>query len=80
MTWRGRLRRILPYVVAGGSGFDPKKHPRDTGHSFAAVWQGVLDVDQTWNGHKIPIDVNVAALPSPSSVAGEVVAAFRGGE
>ena len=21
MTWRGRLRRILPYVVAGGSGF-----------------------------------------------------------
>jgi len=50
------------------------------GHTFAAVWQGILDVKQTWNGHKIPIDVNVASLPSPSSVVGEITSAFRGGE
>jgi hypothetical protein len=69
-----------PFWVAKSGGFDTKKHPRETGHSFAAIWQGVLDVNQTWNGHKIPIDVNVAALPSPSSVVAEVAQGFRGGE
>jgi hypothetical protein len=34
-------------------------------------------VTQTWNGHKIPIDVNVASLPSPSEVVAD---AIRGGE
>ena len=66
--------------MAKSKGFDTTKHPREMGHTFAAIWQGVLDVTQTWNGHKIPIDVNVAALPSPSSVVGEVAEAFRGGE
>jgi hypothetical protein len=69
-----------PFWIAKSKGFDTDKHPRETGHTFAAVWQGVLDVTQTWNGHKIPIDVNVAALPSPSAVATEIAAAFRGGE
>jgi hypothetical protein len=69
-----------PFWVAKAKGFDTTKHPRETGHTFAAIWQGVLDVTQTWNGHKIPIDVNVAVLPSPSSVVGEVAEAFRGGE
>ena len=69
-----------PFWVAKAHGFDTTKHPRETGHTFAAVWQGVLDVTQTWNGHKIPIDVNVAVLPSPSSVVGEISEAFRGGE
>jgi hypothetical protein len=55
-----------PFWVAKSGGFDTTKHPRETGHSFAAIWQGVLDVTQTWNGHKFPIDVNVASLPSPS--------------
>jgi len=69
-----------PFWVAKSKGFDTDKHPRETGHSFAAVWQGVLDVTQTWNGHKIPIDVNVAAIPSPSSVVAEIAQGFRGGE
>jgi hypothetical protein len=69
-----------PFWIAKSKGFDTTKHPRETGHTFAAIWQGVLDVTQTWNGHKIPIDVNVAVLPSPSSVVGEVAEAFRGGE
>ncbi|PYP79960.1 MAG: hypothetical protein DMD35_06495 [Gemmatimonadetes bacterium] len=61
-----------PFWVAKSKGFDTTKHPRETGHTFAAVWQGVLDVTQTWNGHKIPIDVNVAAQRSPSAVVAEV--------
>jgi hypothetical protein len=69
-----------PFWVAKSKGFDTTKHPREMGHTFAAIWQGVLDVTQTWNGHKIPIDVNVAVLPSPSSVVAEVAEAFRGGE
>jgi hypothetical protein len=69
-----------PFWVAKSSGFDVRKHPRETGHTFAAIWQGVLDVTQTWNGHKFPIDVNIAAVPSPSSVVAQVAAGFRGGE
>lgn len=58
-----------PFWVAKSSGFDITKLPSEVGHAFAAVWQGVLDVEQTWNGHKIPIDVNVSATRSPSSDA-----------
>ena len=54
------------FWVAGGSGFAPEKVPSDVGHAFAAMWQGVLDIVQTHNGVKLPIDVNVAAVPSPS--------------
>jgi hypothetical protein len=35
------------------------------------VWQCILDVVETHNGVKLPIDVNVAMLPSPSVPAGE---------
>jgi len=55
-----------PFWVANSKGFDITKLPSEVGHAFAAVWQGVLDVEQTWNGHKIPIDVNVSASRNPS--------------
>lgn len=55
-----------PFWVAKSRGFDLTKLPSEVGHAFAAVWQGVLDVEQTWNGHKIPIDVNVSSSRSPS--------------
>src|SRR5690348_15965290 len=64
------LQTEPPFWVAKSEGFDTTKHPRETGERFAAIWRGVRGVTQTWNGHKIPIDVNVAAIPSPSSVAG----------
>jgi hypothetical protein len=49
------------------------------GHAFAVVWQGVLDIEQEWAGHKIPIDVNVARTTSPSaSVAAYLSAAIVG--
>ena len=57
-----------PFWIAGGSNFGRDRHPREVGHEFAAVWQGVLD---TWEKHatvRLPIDVNVAAVPSPSAV------------
>lgn len=55
-----------PFWIAGGRDFTPDKQPHEVGHSFAAVWQGVLDVVQEWNGHRLPIDVNVAQVPDPS--------------
>ena len=61
-----------PFWIAKARGFAPDKDPTDVGHSFAQVWQGVLDVVETHNGVKLPIDVNVAMLPSPSE--------FQGGE
>jgi hypothetical protein len=55
------------FWVAGGSKFHPDKVPTDVGHSFAAVWQGILDKTEERNGVRLPIDVNVAAVPSPST-------------
>lgn len=63
------LNEEPPIWVAGGARFAPGKKPQAAGHAFAAVWQGVLDVTQTWGGIRLPIDVNVAAVPSPSSHA-----------
>ena len=67
-----------PFWIAKSKGFDIHKLPSEMGHAFAAVWQGVLDVEQTWAGHKIPIDVNVAGTRSPSdaSLASYVSAAL----
>ncbi|HET9635435.1 MAG TPA: glycoside hydrolase domain-containing protein [Gemmatimonadaceae bacterium] len=59
-----------PFWIASGRGFAPDKDPTEVGHSFAQVWQGILDVVETHNGVKLPIDVNVAMLPSPSEVVG----------
>ena len=55
------------FWIAGSSGFSEDSEPTEVGHSFANVWQGVLDVVQTHNGVQLPIDVNVASVPSPSS-------------
>lgn len=58
-----------PFWVAGGSKFSPDKTPSDVGHAFASVWQGVLDKMETRGGVRLPIDINVASVPSPSSHA-----------
>ncbi len=55
------------FWVSSTSGFSLDKSPEDVGVAFAQVWQGMLDVAQTWNGVGINIDVDVAAMPSPSS-------------
>ena len=61
------------FWVSSGRGFAEDKFPSEVGHAFAQVWQGVLDVVETHNGVRLPIDVNVAELPSPSEN-------FRAGE
>ena len=67
------------FWIAKSEGFDGRKLPKEMGHTFAVVWQGVLDIEQTWAGHRIPIDVNVAGTPSPSaSLAAYVSAAVVG--
>jgi hypothetical protein len=55
-----------PFWISGGGGFAKDKSPSDVGHAFAQVWQGLVDVVETHNGVRLPIDVNVAQLPSPS--------------
>jgi hypothetical protein len=57
-----------PFWVAGNTAeFAPGRAPTDVGHAFAAVWQGVLDRVEERNGHRLPIDVSVAATASPST-------------
>ncbi len=56
-----------PVWVASGRGFSPDKFPRDVGQAFAGVWQGLLDVVENHGGVRLPIDVNVASVPSPSA-------------
>lgn len=55
------------FWIAGSRGFTEDSAPHEVGHSFANVWQGLLDVIQTHNGVQLPVDVNVASVPSPSS-------------
>lgn len=56
-----------PFWIAGSSGFSPSTSaPTDVGHEFASVWQGMLDVIRTHNGVRLPIDISVASVASPS--------------
>jgi hypothetical protein len=55
------------FWIAGGNNFSTDKAPSDVGHDFAAVWQGALDIVEKHNSVRLPIDVNVASVPSPSS-------------
>ena len=52
--------------VASGRNFSTDKFPAEVGHQFADMWQGMLDVVEKHNGVRLPIDVNVASVPSPS--------------
>lgn len=56
------------FWIAGSSGFSADKDPTEVGHSFAAAWQGILDVVETHNGVQLPIDISVAQAASPSEV------------
>jgi hypothetical protein len=61
-----------PFWIAGGSAFSTDKEPRDVGHTFAAMWQGVINVVEDWNGYSVPIDVNVAEVRDPSHASAPV--------
>lgn len=56
------------FWVAGKSGlFDGELGPEHVGHTFAAVWQGLLDKVDVRNGFELPVDINVAKVPDPSA-------------
>jgi hypothetical protein len=58
-----------PFWIAGRTKiFTVDKMPTDVGHTFAAVWQGLLDVTRTHRGIKLPVDINVSGSRSPSEV------------
>src|SRR5438309_6382353 len=46
---------LFPYTTLFRSGFP-----------WASIWQGIYEVNQTYNGVTINIDVDVAAMRSPS--------------
>ena len=56
-----------PFWITGTGGFSPDRDPTDVGHTFAMAWQGMLDVVRTHNGVKIPVDISVSSVPSPSA-------------
>lgn len=64
------------FWIASERGFSEDKAPTEVGHSFAQAWQGALDVVETHNGVRLPIDISVAEAASPS----EDSAAARAGE
>lgn len=54
------------FWIAGTGGFSPERPPTDVGHKFATAWQGLLDVVREHNGVKLPVDISVASVASPS--------------
>jgi hypothetical protein len=58
------------FWIAGTGGFSPERAPTDVGHKFATAWQGLLDVVREHNGVKLPVDISVASVASPSAVDG----------
>ena len=55
------------FWVTTSAGFSIDKSPHDVGFSWASVWQGIYEVNQTWSGATINIDVDVASRSSPST-------------
>ncbi|HTD82873.1 MAG TPA: glycoside hydrolase domain-containing protein [Gemmatimonadaceae bacterium] len=55
------------FWITTSTGFSVDRNPQDVGFPWASIWQGMYDVTQTWNGAAINIDVDVAAMRSPSN-------------
>lgn len=56
------------FWIASTAGFDfLTAAPGGSGHPFATVWQGRLDVQETWGGVPLRIDVNVSTTAAPSA-------------
>ena len=61
----GRAGRPALWVVTT-SGFGLRSAPGESGFADARIWQGALDITETWGGHALRIDANVAADADPS--------------
>lgn len=56
------------FWIASARDFTTEKAPKDVGHEFAGMWQGVIDVVRSVANVALPIDINVSNWPSPSDV------------
>ncbi len=65
----GRPGEPSLWVVAT-NGFHLRRGPAESGFPDARVWQGQLDVRESWGGVELPIDVNVATSSTPSAAGG----------
>ncbi len=52
--------------VARTGGFDLRRGPQESGFADAHIWQGLLDINETWGGVTLHIDANVARSADPS--------------
>lgn len=55
-----------PLWVARTRDFDITASPAESGYAAAAVWQGILNTREEWNGSRLNIDVNVSSSADPS--------------
>ncbi|HET7234619.1 MAG TPA: glycoside hydrolase domain-containing protein [Longimicrobium sp.] len=65
-TARGRVGDPQFWVTAS-TGFSLELPPTASGVPYASVWQGPLDLRETWGGYTLQVDVNVATTRSPSA-------------
>jgi len=62
-----RARTDSPRLwVVSTRGFDLTRSPAESPAPWASVWQGVLDVRESWGGVTLHIDANVARSANPS--------------
>jgi hypothetical protein len=60
-------RYTPPFWIASSGAFSTTSKPSDVGVSFAQLWQGLFNVNETYGGVRLNIDVDVATKSSPSS-------------
>jgi hypothetical protein len=63
----GRSDTPPVWVTATDPAFNLDQSPRASGVAGATVWQGRLDVTESWGGASLRIDQNVSLTRSPSS-------------
>lgn len=64
----GSAPASLPvWVAAPDAGFTLQAAPAEAGLGAVRVWQGRVNVTETWGGTPLRIDANVADRPSPSA-------------
>jgi hypothetical protein len=66
-TGRGRSDAIPVWVTATDPAFNLDQAPRASGFGDATIWQGRLDLTESWGGVSLRIDQNVSGSRSPSS-------------
>jgi glycoside hydrolase-like protein len=67
--WIGAGRADTPplWVTATDPSFTLDQQPRGSGVPTATVWQGRLDVSESWGGTTLRVDQNVSSTRGPSS-------------